>query len=328
MKPDLRELPKVRDSLSFVYFEHARIEQDGKALTVLDESGSTHVPAAGLTVVMLGPGTTLTHAAMKVLADSGCTVLWVGEEGTRLYGMGHGETRSAKRLLRQVELHEDKASRAAVVLRMYQRRFSEPLPAGLTLEQVRGMEGVRVRTAYNRAARENGVEWMGRSYQRGQWGSTDPLNRALSGAAACLYGICHCAIVSVGYSPGIGFLHTGKMLSFVYDIADLYRMDLVVPVAFRQAGDFMRRGTSEGLDSAVRAACREAFREARLMERVVDDIDDVLNLEPWDIDLAAALVDGLDQVPSALWDPSAGETPGGVNYGGDCSGEGETEPSG
>ncbi len=311
---NLRDLPKLRDSLSYVYFEHARIEQTHKAVSVRDEHGETHVPAAALGVVMLGPGTVITHSAVKTLTDCGCTILWVGDGGTRYYAQGHGETRSSRRLLRQATCHADTAIRAAVVMKMYELRFEDPLPGGLTIEQVRGREGVRVRTAYARASKATGVPWHGRRYDRGTWHGADRINRALSTAASCLYGICQCGIISAGYSPALGFIHTGKMLSFVYDIADLYRIDVILPIAFEVCSDYLLVDHAHGMGASIRAGCRDAFHKHRILDRLVKDMDQLFSITHEDIDRASGLLDGEDNPPGGLWNPPDSEVEGGRNY--------------
>jgi CRISPR-associated protein Cas1 len=295
---NLQELPKLRDGLSYLYLEHGRLEQKELAVEFIDESGGrTAVPAAALAVLMLGPGSTVTHAAIKALADNGCLLLWTGEDGTRLYAQGGGETRKAYRLLHQAELAGNPEKRLVVVRRMYEARFTESLDPALSLEQVRGLEGVRVREAYSRASREYGVVWQGRRYDRQEWANSDPVNRALSKANSLLNGLCHAAIVSGGYSPALGFIHTGKQLSFVYDIADLYKVEITIPVAFRMVAE----GTHL-LDKRVRQACREAFKTQRLLDRILPDIDrllDAANLpEDGEID-----PDTDPAAPTPWWDP-------------------------
>ena len=300
---DLHLLPRVRDSWSALYVEHCRIDQEAKAIAIHDAAGKVPVPCAALTTLMLGPGTTVTHAAIRALADNGCLVVWTGEEGVRFYAQGMGETRSARNLLRQARLCSDPALRLQVVRRLYELRFPEPLDPVLTLQQIRGKEGIRVRESYARASRETGVPWHGRSYQRGNWGAADPVNRALSSANSALYGICHAAIVSAGYSPALGFIHTGKMLSFVYDIADLYKAELAIPVAFAAVAD-----AAEGLEGRVRRACRDAFHTGRLLQRIVPDIEQALKagMSEDDFDRDSAR-------PGGLWDPELGEVEGGIN---------------
>jgi len=294
---DLHELPKLRDGMSYLYLERCIIDQKYKAVEAVDKMGRTMIPVANLAVLMLGPGTSITHEAVKTLTDNGCSLLWCGEEGVRLYAQGHGETRSGYQLLKQAELAGNPVTRMEVVLRMYRFRFGDELDPTLTIEQVRGYEGVRVREAYAEASRKYGVPWQGRNYDRQDWGAGDPINRALSAANACLNGISHAAIVSAGYSPGLGFIHTGKQFSFVYDIADLYKTDLTVPLAFYLTS----RGTQR-LESRVRHTCRDVFRKAKLLGRIVADIEHLLDLSR-EILEAGAGADEDPARPEPLWTP-------------------------
>ena len=306
---DLHLLPKIRDSWSYLYVEHARIDQEAKAIAIQDARGMTPVPCTSLALLMLGPGTTITHAAVNVLAQTGCLVAWTGEGAVRFYAQGMGETRSSKRLLWQAWQWAGVTRRLEVVTRMYRTRFAEHLDPALSLRQIRGKEGIRVREAYARASRETGVEWSGRQYNRANWTASDPINRALSAANSCLYGVCHAAIVSAGYSPSIGFVHTGKVLSFVYDIADLYKVELTIPAAFKAVQD-----QSENLERQVRLRCRDSFKESRLLARIVDDIDRVLGARTATGEPTGELYDIDQAAPGGLWDPE-GDVAGGENYG-------------
>ncbi|CAN5547077.1 type I-E CRISPR-associated endonuclease Cas1e [soil metagenome] len=303
---NLQILPKVRDSWSYLYVEHARIEQDARAIAIHDAEGKTSVPCASLMVLMLGPGTNISHAAVRACAEAGCLVFWTGEQGVRFYAQGLGETRSSRRLLKQGMLWADPVKRLQVVFNMYRVRFSDELPTGMTLPQIRGMEGVRVRDAYARHSREADVPWSGRSYKRTKWSDADPINRALSAANSTLYGICQAAIVAAGYSTALGFVHTGKMLSFVYDIADLYKVEITIPAAFEATA----AGTHE-LERRVRIHCRDLFHEQRLLSRIVDDIDRVLEVTTPEEDVQ---LDAEMAAPGGLWDPTVGVVPGGENY--------------
>lgn len=303
---DLHELPKLRDSASYLYVEHAILDKKGQAVEFVQAAGRTLIPVANLAVLLLGPGTSITHAAVTTLAANGCSIVWTGQEATRFYAQGMGETRKANRLLHQARLVSDPALRLQVVERMYRYRFADDLPPNLTLPQIRGLEGVRVRTAYAEASRRYGVEWKGRQYDRGRWTASDPVNRALSAANALLNGLCHAAIVSGGYSPGLGFIHTGKATSFVYDIADLYKVELTIPAAFATVAESDRQ-----VESRVRALCRERFKEARLLQRLLPDIDALLAL-PEDEAASVPIEAGGDleadgALPTRLWGPLEGE---------------------
>lgn len=294
-----RDLPKIRDSLSYLYFERGRLTQTKLGIEFVNKQGRTLLPVASLAVLLLGPGTTVTHAAIRTLARAGCSLCWVGEEGVRFYAQGLGETHKAYKLQRQAELASEEGMRLKVVERMYRLRFQESLPKDLTLEQVRGYEGQRMRQAYADAAQEYGVDWRGRNYDRNDWSGSDAPNRALSAANSCLNGVCHAAILSSGYSPGLGFIHQGKQLSFVYDVADLYKTKITIPVAFATVAV-----EPERLEREVRKRCRQAFRNIRLLKRIIPDIEAVL-----DIDGDPPLPDGFDPdidpaLPTPWWEPS------------------------
>jgi CRISP-associated protein Cas1 len=206
-----------------------------------------------------------------------------------------------------------------VVFNLYQMRFKDILNPGTTLQQVRGKEGARVRAAYAEASRETGVPWQGRHYKATQWEHADPVNRALSAANSCLYGICHAAIVSAGYSPALGFIHTGKMLSFVYDIADLYKTDTTIPVAFQVSAE-----SEQQIESRVRHACRDVFHRERILPRIMDDIEQVFPVASAVDDPAAETMDADDSVPADWWDPVEGRVAGGRNVADDGEDERDT----
>ena len=269
----LYELPRFRDRWSYLYLEMGRLDVDADGLSFHQGNRVVPVPIDQLAVVMLGPGTTVTHAAVKALSRNNCLLAWTGQDGVRLYAASTGGTYSARRLIRQARLVSDENSRLRVAWLMYRFRFKESIPEEVTLQQIRGMEGIRVRKAYAEAAKEYGIEWKGRNYDQNDWSRGDAVNRALSAANACLYGVCHAAMLSAGYSPALGFIHTGKMLSFVYDIADLYKTELTIPIAFSIAA----QGPPE-MERAVRMECRQAFYEFKLMERILPDITEVLGV--------------------------------------------------
>ena len=300
MPRDLHELPKLRDSLSYLYVERCRVEQCDLSIELVDKTGRTPVPVASLCVLMLGPGTSITHAAVKALADNGCTILWCGEENVRFYAAGMGETRKAHRLLHQARCVCDPDLRAEVAWRMYELRFGYRLQgeqADVSLNSLRGMEGVRMREAYAEASRQYDVPWSGRRYNRQNWQKADPINRALSAANACMYGVCHAAIVSGGYAPALGFIHTGRQLSFVYDVGDLYKTEITIPLAFRITAE-----SNRNVEERVRYACRDVFRESRLLKRVLTEIDALLALPEETPDAAGPDVDLDPAMPAELWE--------------------------
>lgn len=270
---DLRSLPKVRDSLSYVYLEHGKLEQDMQGVCFIDEGGKTQIPCSAFLVIMIGPGCSVTHAAIKNLANLGCLVFWVGEESVRFYAVGLGETRSSQALLHQAKLVSDSALRTKIATRLYRMRFSGNNTQDLTIDALRGKEGARVKHVYARLSARYGVEWRGRSYNRNQWNDSSPINKAISCANACLYGVCHAAIVSLGLAPGLGFIHTGKQLSFVYDIADIYKEDFSLDVAFK-----VTKEMPDNLERSIRKAMRDQFADKKLLKRMVKDLEKLLDL--------------------------------------------------
>lgn len=181
-------------------------------------------------------------------------------------------------MLYQAKLALDDQARLKVVRKMYEMRFGEPPPSRRSVEQLRGIEGVRVRETYKRLARRYGVQWKRRDYDPHNWEGADIVNRCLSAATACLYGVTEAAVLAAGYAPAVGFIHTGKPLSFVYDIADLFKFDTVVPVAFQIAA----QNPAEP-ERRVRLACRDIFRESKLLTKIIPTIEEVLSaggLEP------------------------------------------------
>lgn len=316
---DLHVLPKVKDSLSYIYIEHAKIKQDGYSIAILDKKGITPVPCATLNIIMLGPGTSITHSAIKNIIENDCLILWCGEEGVRFYAEGLGRTRSAKSTILQAMLSSIPKFRLLVAKNMYIKRFNEQIPMNITIKQLRGKEGSRMKLTYQEHSLRTGVAWEGRSYQRNDWMASDPINRALSVANSCLYGTCHAAIIALGYTPALGFIHTGKQLSFVYDIADLYKTEITIPLSF----DLVKEGTRD-LSRRVRITCREFFREHHLLKRIVKDIPSILDIKEHLNDTELSLLDTSnlvlkdydadDALPGYLWDPQDGFQEGGQNY--------------
>lgn len=283
--PPPRPIP-LKDRAAMVFVERARLDViDGAFVAVDAEGGHTQIPIGGLACLMLEPGVRISHAAVALAARTGTLLIWVGEGGVRLYSSGQPGGARSDKLLWQARIALDDAARLRVVRRMYQVRFGEAAPSRRSIEQLRGIEGVRVRESYALLAQAYGVDWSRRAYDPKDWETGDLPNRCLSAATSCLHGLSEAAILAAGYAPAIGFLHTGKPLSFVYDIADLYKIDTVVPEAFRIAGLAQKGKLDMSPDRAVRHACRDMFRKTGLLGKIIPAIEDVLaagELQPSD----------------------------------------------
>jgi CRISPR-associated protein Cas1 len=270
--PPLKPIP-MKDRVSVIFVEKGNLDVLDGAFVVVDKNGvRTHIPVGGVACLMLEPGSRVSHAAVVLAARVGCLLVWVGDGGVRLYASGQPGGARADRLLYQAKLALDDTARLKVVRKMYTIRFKEEPPERRSIEQLRGIEGVRVRKMYELLARQYGVTWKSRNYDYTEWESGDVPNRCLSSATACLYGICEAAILAAGYAPAVGFIHTGKPQSFVYDIADVFKFETVVPVAFRIAAKKPREPERE-----VRIACRDAFRQSKILARIIPTIEEILH---------------------------------------------------
>lgn len=299
-RADAQDLGRAEDRLSFLYVERAHLDRDQNAVTIEQRDEVIHVPAAMLAALLIGPGTTTTHAAITLLADSGTSVCWVGEQGVRLYAHGLGPARHSGLLIRQAWLVSHPQRRLNVARAMYARRFPGEDVSRLTMQQLRGREGARVRACYREHSRRTGVRWEGRRYVAGQpFAVGDDVNRALSAANSCLYGVCHAVIVGLGASPGLGFVHNGGALAFVHDVADLYKTATTIPVAFQAVVDG-RAG-----ESTVRRTMRDTIRSMDLVHTITRDVRKLLqaDTEPTD-----------DVDTPTLWDEREGTVAGGHNY--------------
>ncbi len=271
MLPPLKPIA-MKERISLLFIERGQIDVLDGAFVVIDKNGvRTHIPVGSIACLMLEPGTRVSHRAAALAARVGTLLVWVGEAGVRLYASGQPGGARADRLLYQARLALDEKARLRVVRKMYEFRFGEKPPQRRSVEQLRGIEGVRVRKLYQTLAQRHGVKWKRRNYNPEEWGSGDLPNRCLSSATACLYGITEAAVLAAGYAPAVGFIHTGKPLSFVYDIADLFKFDSVVPLAFQIAA----REPAEP-ERAVRLACRDLFREQRILGKIIPTIEEVL----------------------------------------------------
>lgn len=268
----LKPIP-IKERNSMIFVGMGRIDVRDGAFVVIDEVNGErmHIPVGSLVCIMLEPGTRISHAAIKLAAATGTLLIWVGEAGVRLYSAGQPGGARSDKLLYQAKLALDNDLRLKVVRKMFEVRFKEPAPQRRSIDQLRGIEGARVRATYKMLAQQYGIEWHGRRYDIKDWNKGDVINRCISAATSCVYGITEAAILAAGYAPAIGFLHSGKPLSFVYDIADLVKFDTVIPVAFKVAAQ-----NPSNPDRQVRLACREVFRSSRLLRTIIPLIEEVL----------------------------------------------------
>lgn len=306
-----RQLTRTSDRLSFLYLERCLVHRDANAITAQDAEGTTHIPAATIGTLLLGPGTRITHQAMTVLGEVGAAVCWVGEHGVRYYASGRALSRSSALMEAQARQWANPRSRLAVAREMYRLRFPDENPDGLTRQELLGREGRRVKDCYRAQATRTGLRWRGRRYTPGDYASGDAVNQAITAAAQCMYGMAHAVVTSLGCSPALGFVHSGHELSFVLDIADLYKTEIGIPIAFDTAAE-----SEEDTGPRTRRALRDRITELSLLDRCVNDIQRLL-LPPDTVNPASSPAAGADQDVVTLHSDGGHQVASGINYGGD-----------
>lgn len=304
----LSQLTRAQDRISFVYLEHSVVHREANAITARDARGVVHIPAATLGALLLGPGTTVSQQAMTLLAESGSTAVWVGEHGVRYYAHGRSLARSSRLLEAQARLVSQRSSRLRVAREMYAMRFPEEDTSRLTMQQLRGREGARVRRLYREHAARTGIPWDRRDYDPGDFASGNPVNQALSAANTSLYGVVHAVIVALGCAPGLGFVHTGHVRSFVFDIADLYKAEVSIPIAFDIAA-----AEVADIGTETRRAVRDHMKNGAFLDECVRDIKALLSEEDDVQEYGPEVFDDPDVV--MLWDYDGREVAGGTSYG-------------
>ena len=275
-KTKLHELPRIGDRVSFIYVEHAKINRKDSAITLADTRGVVQIPVAMIGVLILGPGTDISHRAIELIGDAGTSVVWVGERGVRHYAHGRPLAHSTRLLEKQAKLVSNKQSRLAVARKMYQMRFPGEDVSKNTMQQLRGKEGARVRSIYREQSKKYNVEWDRRNYDPNNFDASNPVNKALSASNVCLYGLVHSVVVALGLSPGLGFIHTGHDRAFIYDISDLYKAEYTIPLSFEIASEV---NEDDDIGRISRLKSRDSFVDGKLLKRIVMDLQDLLSVE-------------------------------------------------
>lgn len=301
-KTDLSELPRISDRVSFIYVEHAKINRVDSAITVSDYRGVVNIPVSLIGVLLLGPGTDISHRAMEILGDVGTSVIWVGERGIRHYAHGRSLAHSTRFLERQAKLVSNKRTRLAVARKMYAMRFKDEDVSNLTMQQLRGREGSRIRKVYRDYSKKFNVKWQGRDYKVEDFEDSDSVNQALSALNVSLYGVCHSVIVALGMSPGLGFVHTGHDKSFVYDIADLYKAEITIPLAFELASKYKE---GDDIGKLARLSLRDKMVDGKLMRKIVEDLQDLMDISEED-KISTEIIE--------LWDDKEENAKHGISY--------------
>jgi len=267
-RPPLETLAPAKDRWTPIYLQHGRLEVDDSSVKWIGADGLLcRLPVATLSALVLGPGTTITHAAIKACAESNTPVCWTGEESLRFYAFGLTPNHANDMPRLHAEAWADKRRRTRIARAMFRQRFPEMNVDDRSIKELRGMEGLRVRALYAELGREYGVTWKGRNYDRQNWDMADDINRALSAANASFYALCAAVITSLGYLPSLGFVHDAGTLPFIYDVADLYKHLTSIPAAF-----LATRQDPKNDGDLVRRLLKERIEEFHILQRLPKDL--------------------------------------------------------
>lgn len=305
IKTKLSEMPRISDRVTFIYVEHAKINRIDGAVTVAESRGIVRIPAAMIGILLLGPGTNISHRAMELLGESGTSIAWVGEHGIRHYAHGRSLSHMSRFLELQAKLVSNTRTRLQVARKMYQMRFPGEDVTSLTMQQLRAKEGARIRKLYRKMSDEYKIQWDGRTYDPDNYEGGDAVNQALSVANVALYGLVYSAIAALGMAAGLGFIHTGHDLSFVYDIADLYKAELTIPIAFQVASE---NESGKDIGRIARLKVRDAFVDGKVLARIIHDVQMLVGVEDKEL---------LEVETLNLWDNKEGNIKYGINYSND-----------
>jgi CRISP-associated protein Cas1 len=270
-KPPLEALTPAKDRWTPIYLEHGRLEVDDSSIKWIGADRLVYrLPVATLSAVLLGPGTSVTHAAMAACANSNTPVCWIAEDGMRFYAFGITPNHDNAMPRRHATAWADKKKRTDIARRMFSRRFPGIDAHAYSVNELRGMEGLRVRAKYAELGQQYGVTWKGRNYDKSNWDLADNINRALSAANASLYALCSAVLCSLGYLPALGFVHEGGTLPFVYDVADLYKEITSFPAAFNAISQW-----PDDDGELVRTLLKERVEQERLLPSIPRDIEEL-----------------------------------------------------
>ena len=232
--------------------------------------GDYAIPFQMVSCLLLQPGTTVSHDALRILARHGTTVICVGEDGVRFYASLPAGPAASARARRQILAWCDAEKRISIVRKMYALRLGEFLPS-TDLNALRGMEGARMKVIYQRLAERHGVRWQGRRYDRNDPESADVANQAINHASSAVEGAALTAVAATGTLAEIGFIHEDSSNAFALDVSDLFRDSVLLPVAFRAASAIPRN--REGpVERIVRRFAAQTFRQEKLIANMIDRI--------------------------------------------------------
>ena len=238
------------------------------------EPGHYAIPFQGVSMILLGPGSTVSHDALRLLARHGTALAAVGEDGVRCYTAPPLIADRSGLARQQARAWADTNARLHVARRMYAWRLGEVLPHR-DIAVLRGIEGARMKEAYRLMAMQIGIEWRGRRYDRSRPMATDPPNQALNHASSAVEAAAAIAVSATSTVPQLGFIHEDAGQSFVLDIADLFRDSVTIPTAFRAAKKAMREASGEHIERVTRRETGHALSRERTIPKMIERIKEL-----------------------------------------------------
>ena len=232
--------------------------------------GDHAIPLQGVSMILLGPGSTVSHDALRLLAHARTALVAVGEDGVRFYTAPPLIPDRSRLARRQARLWAEDDQRVSIARRMYAWRFGEVLPHR-SLDVMRGIEGARMKESYRLLARQIGVNWRGRNYDRARPQASDAPNQALNHASSAVEGAAAIAVAATGTIPQLGFIHEDPGQSFVLDIADLYRDAVTISCAFRAAKRIAEQ-PGENIERVTRRLTGRALAREQVIPSMIDRI--------------------------------------------------------
>ena len=275
LKVSRKLIPQVKDKYPFVYLEHGRLEIDDSSVKWIEATGHViSIPCATVNTILLGPGTSVTHAAIKSMSESNCTVCWIGSDSLLYYATGETPTANTYNLKKQISLYSNSKKKLETARTLFSFRFPDLELKEKSLSEMMGMEGYRVKALYKNVAEKYEIPWDGRNYIPGKINLSDTTNKILTCCNVALYGILLSVVHALGFSPRIGFIHSGCPLPFVYDIADLYKPEVSIDLAFKLTKEM----GGEYIKDVVADAFRERICNNNILERSVKDIGKIMGV--------------------------------------------------
>ena len=268
------------DRHGVIYLDRGRLEVEDGCLRFISAGGGAlgagdyQLPHQSISIILIGPGSSVTHDALRILAAHGCALAAVGIGGVRFYTAPPLLPDTSALARRQVVLWSETKSRVAVARAMYRLRFGEEVKPR-TLDVLRGMEGARLKRLYELTAQRFGVPWQGRRYDRNNPNAADIPNQAINHAASAVEAAAAIAVAATATIPQLGFVHEDSGQSFVLDVADLVRHDITLPIAFGAAKHVMKRH-DENLERVVRTKAAEVLTSSQAIARLIDHIKSLL----------------------------------------------------